>query len=543
MKTLKNIIFRLVLVLGTALILPSCCEQNNPRVIVLGLDGMMPEGIEYANTPNLHRLIDQGTVTFKGRSVYPTSSGANWSSMILGCGPDQHGIDNNGWTLETRKILPVFEKDNGYSPSIFDVLREKNSELRLSAVLNWTPIANYFDSNVADTVIGTSSTEETINKIIEEFVERDADFVFSQIDHMDYAGHSLVYGSQAYLHEAEVLDKELGRLFNALEEKDLFEDTYFLVIGDHGGKGYGHGNKTMQEYTVPFIISGPGIQQGKLTLESVEPFDIAATAARIFNCEIPAYWIGSPVRTAFGKNPELLGPYLPKPRIIIDSIDSQATYISCEILNNDAEILYRIGDTGGLSKYDHPISIPHGDKLICYSKSAELKSAEVFYHKSFSAHKGIDAMIKLNSPPSQKYSALGAQSLSDGLTGSVSYSDQEWMGFQENNLEVSYAFEQPVDVTSIQLRYLENIKSWIFPPKSISIYISDNGVKYRKLSEKDRFDSFDVSDAAIKKVAMSLERTKVQFVKITIENYGKLPSWHSGAGNNAWLFVDEIIVE
>ena len=30
-------------------------------------------------------------------------------------------------------------------------------------------------------------------------------------------------------------------------------------------------------------------------------------------------------------------------------------------------------------------------------------------------------------------------------------------------------------------------------------------------------------------------------LKVVVENIGKLPSWHPAAGEDAWLFVDEVL--
>ena len=53
-------------------------------------------------------------------------------------------------------------------------------------------------------------------------------------------------------------------------------------------------------------------------------------------------------------------------------------------------------------------------------------------------------------------------------------------------------------------------------------------------------DSYDV-------VVIDLVRTitpqPARYVKITAYNYGKLPAWHPGAGGDAFIFIDEIIIE
>ena len=36
---------------------------------------------------------------------------------------------------------------------------------------------------------------------------------------------------------------------------------------------------------------------------------------------------------------------------------------------------------------------------------------------------------------------------------------------------------------------------------------------------------------------------KARYVRIKAYNFGKIPSWHPGAGGDPWIFIDEIIIE
>jgi hypothetical protein len=49
--------------------------------------------------------------------------------------------------------------------------------------------------------------------------------------------------------------------------------------------------------------------------------------------------------------------------------------------------------------------------------------------------------------------------------------------------------------------------------------------------------------AIIRNFAKSIPLQKARYVRITAHNYGKIPAWHPGKGGDAWIFVDEIMVE
>ncbi|HEX4217230.1 MAG TPA: alkaline phosphatase family protein, partial [Acidimicrobiales bacterium] len=65
--------------------------------VVIGVDGLSTEGVRRAKTPVLHRMMAEGAWTLHARGVMPTSSSPNWASMIMGAGPEQHGVLSNDW--------------------------------------------------------------------------------------------------------------------------------------------------------------------------------------------------------------------------------------------------------------------------------------------------------------------------------------------------------------------------------------------------------------------------------------------------------------
>ncbi len=71
------------------------------HVIIIGCDGMSPDGVQKAETPNTRRLMREGAFNLHARGVMPTVSSPNWASMIMGAGPEQHGVTSNEW--ETNK--------------------------------------------------------------------------------------------------------------------------------------------------------------------------------------------------------------------------------------------------------------------------------------------------------------------------------------------------------------------------------------------------------------------------------------------------------
>jgi hypothetical protein len=95
------------------------------HMVVVGVDGLSPDGIIHTQATNLQRLREQGAWTHHARGVMPTSSSPNWASMIMGAGPEQHGVTSNDWQPDKFDIAPIATGSGGIFPTIFGVLREQ----------------------------------------------------------------------------------------------------------------------------------------------------------------------------------------------------------------------------------------------------------------------------------------------------------------------------------------------------------------------------------------------------------------------------------
>ncbi len=98
-----------------------------------------------------------------------------------------------------------------------------------------------------------------------------------------------------YLDQIEFLDDEVGMLIRELKDKELYENTVIIFVGDNGrcnirGKGY----LAEPGIHIPMIISWPEeIREGKVNRELVSTLDIPATILDIAGVSIPDYMDGS----------------------------------------------------------------------------------------------------------------------------------------------------------------------------------------------------------------------------------------------------------
>lgn len=152
--------------------------------------------------------------------------------------------------------------------------------------------------------------------------------------------------------------------------------------------------------------------------------------------------------------------------------------------------------------------------------------------------------ISLKTKYANQYSAGGDLALIDHVRGAKNFRTGSWQGYEGNNLEAI------VDLGSIQLfekitvGFLQDVGSWIFFPKTVTIQISNDGNKYEtiKLDKKaieENLYSIELNYVSVE----NNNKRKTRYVKIIAENSGLCPTWHIGAGGKTWIFADEIEIK
>ncbi|MDO5977354.1 alkaline phosphatase family protein [Flavivirga spongiicola] len=349
MKTLLKLLF-------LSSISFSCNEKNIEQsksevehVVVIGVDAFSPDGLQKAKTPNINSLVQNGAATMHARGVFPTKSSPNWASMILGAGPEQHGITSNDWELVRANIPSTITDDKGYFPSIFTVLRDqKGKGFKMGVFHHWKGYARLFNNDYVNEVKHGKTTDETIDLATSFIKKEKPNFTFIHLDELDHEGHKYGHGTPQFYKEVEVTDTAIGNVINALKEAGIFEQSIIIVTADHGGLGKDHGEETMNELEIPWIISGPGIVKNKRIDVPVNTYDTAATVAHIFNCEQPFAWIARPVLDAFSNSNEKEHyQHVAKPQIspFLKKYISEETKISITSDTPNVEIRYTLDGT------------------------------------------------------------------------------------------------------------------------------------------------------------------------------------------------------
>jgi len=291
-----------VVLFCAAILLPAICQGKEPKtehVLVIGCDGFGAVAFTPSNTPVLHRLMREGAYTLRARGVLPTVSSPNWASMIMGAGPEQHGITSNDWQPNKFEIPPLVVGSGGIFPTIFGVLREQKHDAVIACIHDWDGFGRLVEPKAPDVLENVKGSAETANRAMEVIRMKKPTFLFVHFDDVDHAGHNFGWKSAEYFQEAEKVDHLIGELLDVLRTTGLREHTTVIMTADHGGKGKGHGEATIEELEIPWIVSGPAVKAGHEIKTPVNTYDLAPTIAWIFGLRPPSCWIGQPVLDAF----------------------------------------------------------------------------------------------------------------------------------------------------------------------------------------------------------------------------------------------------
>lgn len=258
--------------------------KNYKHVIVFGVDGA-GAFIRDAVTPNFDRIFKDGAVTFDALSCKPTISAECWGSMLLGVGPEVHGLNNN------IVIAEPYPTDAAY-PTLFRRIRSAMPNAELGSFCEWNPITTGIVESNQNVTNATARTVDLVPVICDYIKEKKPTFLFTQFDTVDAAGHNFGYGSEKYLERINLVDGLLNDVYEAIKEAGILDDTLFLLIADHGGTpfdgvGARHGGWTDAEKYVTFAALGHSVKAGKLGEMNIR--DLAAIVLYALGIEAPEF--------------------------------------------------------------------------------------------------------------------------------------------------------------------------------------------------------------------------------------------------------------
>ncbi|NPD45482.1 GH92 family glycosyl hydrolase [Lentimicrobium sp. S6] len=233
------------------------------------------------------------------------------------------------------------------------------------------------------------------------------------------------------------------------------------------------------------------------------------------------------------------------PPTIISETQTFKDDLKIEMVNpvTDAKTYYTIDGsepTAQSKLYTKPL-------LINRSTSFKIKSIHPKWGESASIESKfykIDASksLELTYAYSPLYAAGGDLALIDNIRGNHNFKTGTWQGFYNTPVEAIVTFAKKKRLSELTMTFIQDQGSWIFLPKKVSFYISNDKENWKLVGSLD--NDIDMKKSPITHdFRVKMKSKRVKYVKIVAENAGPCPAWHLGAGGDTWMFADEIVLK
>ncbi|PKP06664.1 MAG: glycosyl hydrolase family 92 [Bacteroidetes bacterium HGW-Bacteroidetes-5] len=234
---------------------------------------------------------------------------------------------------------------------------------------------------------------------------------------------------------------------------------------------------------------------------------------------------------------------VPVPFLIADGpIIKDSTTVAMGTIIPGCKIYYTLDssepDTTS-AEYTSPLNIKTTTtvKAVAYKQGEGLsKSVEGRFTKI-----ALNRSVVINTPYNRNYTGGGPEALIDGIRGSENWRLGGWQGYQATDFEAVIDLGKVENIKYLAGGFVRDIRSWIWFPKSVIFYTSEDGVNFKEAGRVK--NSIADDDYEISREDFELKtKSRGRYVKVKAINYGKIPAWHLGAGGDAFIFIDEIIV-
>lgn len=239
------------------------------RLFVLSVDSLFYDDMDWLREcPYLYEILQRGSQVKQVQTVYPAMTYAAHATMLTGCYPDTHGIYHNE-KVQIDNPFPDWHwrREELKVPTVVDALAEKGYRF---SVVNW-PVTGA-DPNIAYNIpeiwsetpdgdcrprfltVGSPCIIPLYDKYrhllrwkyqpeLDEFgvcclqeviEEHQPEVILLHLSYLDASRHAHGGFSQEAKAALLACDERFGRIVRQLKRLGLYDETNFVVLGDHG---------------------------------------------------------------------------------------------------------------------------------------------------------------------------------------------------------------------------------------------------------------------------------------------------------------------
>ncbi len=218
--------------------------------------------------------------------------------------------------------------------------------------------------------------------------------------------------------------------------------------------------------------------------------------------------------------------------------------VSIQDIAADAKIFYTLDGnepTEASTLYAGPITIEKTTTVKAVAISAK-------GHKSQAAEATYNLVphawtVKIESNYNLQYTGGGDEGLIDGIRGTTCWASGEWQGYQGQDLVATIDLKKDTRISTLGGGFLQDAGSWIWMPTHIEFEVSPDGVNFERVADIKTDIAVDDMKTKMRDYTASIKLVEARYVRVHAYNLGKIPAWHPGAGSDAFIFVDEVIIK
>lgn len=262
------------------------------RVLIISIDGFIPDAIELTPMLNLQAIMKKSAYSLVAQTIYPSSTLPSHASMLTGLCPDKHGVKWNSYN-------PNMGYANG--TDLFDLVHATGQ--RTVMIVGKEKLQQVSEPESLDVFEYINDRDTVIAARVSELISEGFGLMFVHFPTVDWMGHEYGWLSPEQYSVLFRADEAVQTILDAITSFGLREDTLIIITADHGGHGTTHGTNRIEDMTIPWIITGPGVEHGVLST-SINTTDTAATVVWALGLPTQPDWDGRPVLEAFGIHDE-----------------------------------------------------------------------------------------------------------------------------------------------------------------------------------------------------------------------------------------------
>ncbi len=143
-------------------------------------------------------------------------------------------------------------------------------------------------------------------------------------------------------------------------------------------------------------------------------------------------------------------------------------------------------------------------------------------------------------PANSQYAGEGPTTLNNNQGGIANHTLKHWLGYNSDSVTILLSLNRKQKLKSVLFNTMQSQGGWIFFPSKVDAFAFDNEQqKFIQVGNTAYPSQQNVDDLRCKPFVIDLNNTSTNQLKLVFHNQ-KLPIWHSGKGNNSWIFIDEI---